>query len=54
MELVMKHAQTMESQEEIMPFGLSAYDPNNPDFSPEKDSPQARGCTTPISIFSNS
>jgi hypothetical protein len=32
----------------------SAYIPNNPDFDPSKDVPQARGCDTMIDIISNS
>lgn len=32
---------------------ISAYDPNNPDFSPEKDCPQARGAAYNYDIMSN-
>lgn len=32
---------------------ISAYDPDNPDFNPEKDCPQARGAAYNYDIMSN-
>jgi hypothetical protein len=53
-DVITKQPKSMKTCEEIMSLGSSAYEPNNPDFRPEKDVPQARGCATPLDILGNS
>jgi hypothetical protein len=50
-------AELAKQQEEVMKSECSrqfVFEYGNPDFSPEKDTPRARGCDTPMDIISNS
>jgi hypothetical protein len=40
-------------ENELMIRANSAYIPNNPDFDPSKDVPQARSCDTMLGIIGN-